>query len=207
MNTEIMGVRPPADQKPEFPVLRATRRRVPVSSEFFQVGDVEREVLAKQMLFFLQPAPTSSADESETSGPGHLNNTDSNLSEIPTSNGDSQPSRTSKKEAQQHALDNLHVPRLHGKNPAHLFYCPVAGCKKSFSHTQDLEHHYNSVHVAACAICRKCFPTQRLLNLHVAEAHDSFFQVRKVLHRGHMNSCVFRIFWHACVYAKHSCKT
>ncbi|GBG78263.1 hypothetical protein CBR_g26294 [Chara braunii] len=56
--------------------------------------------------------------------------------------------------------------------------CPLAGCKAKLHGVEAFASHYNSVHSAMCCTCRKVFPTTRLLNLHVAESHDAFFQAK-----------------------------
>lgn len=35
-----------------------------------------------------------------------------------------------------------------------------------------------SRHTATCSVCSRVFPTTRLLNFHVSETHDSFFQAK-----------------------------
>lgn len=61
--------------------------------------------------------------------------------------------------------------------------CPVVGCKAKLNGLKDLETHFFSRHTAVCSVCSRVFPTSRLLDLHIAESHDSFFQA-KVAH-GH----------------------
>lgn len=37
--------------------------------------------------------------------------------------------------------------------------------------------HYNSNHRYVCVECKKSLPNPRLLDIHIQETHDSFFQV------------------------------
>jgi len=38
--------------------------------------------------------------------------------------------------------------------------------------------HYNTLHRYVCSACRRCFPTQHLLDLHLAEWHDAMFELK-----------------------------
>jgi len=53
--------------------------------------------------------------------------------------------------------------------------CPVAGCSFAAGSAREFEAHYRARHAHQCAVCRRCFASERLLGLHVAEAHDSYF--------------------------------
>merc|ERR1712154_607426 len=57
------------------------------------------------------------------------------------------------------------------------FCCQVPGCKATFKQLIDSEFHYASKHTFACSVCHKSLPSSHLLGLHVAELHDSFFEV------------------------------
>ncbi|KAH9536294.1 hypothetical protein CY35_17G100000 [Sphagnum magellanicum] len=57
-------------------------------------------------------------------------------------------------------------------------HCPIVGCGTKLRGLGDLEAHYVSRHTATCSVCAQMFPTTRLLNLHVSETHDSFFQAK-----------------------------
>ncbi|XP_017879136.1 zinc finger protein 511 [Ceratina calcarata] len=57
------------------------------------------------------------------------------------------------------------------------FPCYVTGCKAIFQTLLDFEMHYNSNHRYVCAECKKSLPNPRLLDIHIQESHDSFFQV------------------------------
>ena len=39
------------------------------------------------------------------------------------------------------------------------------------------ESHYNSVHKNVCSICRRFYPTNHLLDIHLLEWHDSMFEL------------------------------
>lgn len=49
----------------------------------------------------------------------------------------------------------------------------------SFTSYEDYEIHYNKTHVNRCLECRKNFPTDHFLNLHIEENHDALMGVRK----------------------------
>ena len=57
------------------------------------------------------------------------------------------------------------------------FTCQVPGCKATFNQLIDSEFHYASKHTYACSVCQKALPSSHLLGLHIAENHDSFFDV------------------------------
>ncbi|CAI5537511.1 unnamed protein product [Closterium sp. Naga37s-1] len=56
--------------------------------------------------------------------------------------------------------------------------CPIPGCHVVVQGALALDAHHQAMHRAMCATCSKAFPSNRLLNIHVAEAHDSFFQAK-----------------------------
>ena len=49
----------------------------------------------------------------------------------------------------------------------------------SFISYEEYEIHYLKTHTNRCTECRKNFPTEHLLNLHIEENHDSLASVRK----------------------------
>lgn len=57
------------------------------------------------------------------------------------------------------------------------FPCYAAGCTASFRTLVDFELHYNSKHCYVCIECKKTLPSPRILDIHLQETHDSFFQV------------------------------
>ncbi|XP_014206673.1 zinc finger protein 511 [Copidosoma floridanum] len=50
-------------------------------------------------------------------------------------------------------------------------------CNATFQNLLDYELHYHNCHHYVCAKCNKWRPTARLLDIHVQETHDNFFQV------------------------------
>nr|XP_043634162.1 zinc finger protein 511 [Erigeron canadensis] len=57
-------------------------------------------------------------------------------------------------------------------------FCPIVGCGAHLKSLAEFEDHYNARHTASCSVCSRVYPTCRLLGIHVAEAHDSFFQAK-----------------------------
>lgn len=57
------------------------------------------------------------------------------------------------------------------------FPCYATGCRATFKTLVDFEMHYNTSHRYVCAECSKSLPSPRLLDIHIQETHDSFFQV------------------------------
>ncbi|XP_028825802.1 zinc finger protein 511 [Denticeps clupeoides] len=57
------------------------------------------------------------------------------------------------------------------------FRCHIAGCSLMFSSLDGYEQHYSTLHQHVCSTCRRCFPSRHLLDIHILEWHDSFFQV------------------------------
>ncbi|XP_031830499.2 uncharacterized protein LOC116426120 isoform X1 [Nomia melanderi] len=72
------------------------------------------------------------------------------------------------------------------------FPCYATGCKATFKTLVDFEMHYNSSHRYACAECKKCLPNPRLLDIHIQESHDSFFQVlsaKQAMYQCYVSEC------------------
>jgi len=57
----------------------------------------------------------------------------------------------------------------------------------SFTSHEEYEIHYNKNHVNRCLECRKNFPTEHFLSLHIEENHDALVSVRK--ERGEKTVC------------------
>lgn len=110
-----------------FPFFQSCRRRKEVASEFFNHGNLEREIWVKKSIQKLR-------DEEE------------NIFEILA-------------------------------NECSLA-CPLSGCNLQFSSVSAFERHYMENHSLSCSICSKRYPNSRLLNLHIAETHDSFFKAK-----------------------------
>lgn len=112
-----------------FPFWIAFKRKHSPDSVFFNLGNVEREMLAKQVILEISEE------------------------------------------------EKLQITRLEEQQSWETV-CPVVGCKAKLNGLQDLEDHYFTRHTAICCVCSHVFPTTRLLDLHVSEAHDSFFQAK-----------------------------
>ncbi|XP_043912717.1 zinc finger protein 511 [Protopterus annectens] len=72
------------------------------------------------------------------------------------------------------------------------FGCHIAGCCQVFDTLESYEHHYNTLHRNVCAYCKRSFPTAHLLDIHIPEWHDSFFQVlaeKQNMYRCLVESC------------------
>jgi hypothetical protein len=63
--------------------------------------------------------------------------------------------------------------------------CTIEGCKAILSSVHDYELHYQAAHINNCSVCRRVFPSSRLLSIHLDEAHSSFFAVMSA--RGESN--------------------
>jgi hypothetical protein len=49
-------------------------------------------------------------------------------------------------------------------------------CSRSFESIESFESHYGSFHRFECKTCHVTLPSAHLLNLHITECHDSYFQ-------------------------------
>lgn len=58
-----------------------------------------------------------------------------------------------------------------------LFECGQQGCTKKFSSLATYESHYHSCHHFVCATCRRVFVSSFMLDVHIQENHDSYFQI------------------------------
>ncbi|XP_006848252.2 zinc finger protein 511 [Amborella trichopoda] len=113
----------------DFPYWSVIRRKYDPDAPFFASGNIERELLSKQVALDL------TQDE-------------------------------------EYELSNM-ADAEHGK-----ICCPIAGCGAQLISLEDFEDHYLSRHSASCSVCSRVYPTSRLLNIHISEAHDSFFQAK-----------------------------
>lgn len=55
------------------------------------------------------------------------------------------------------------------------YQCGVTGCTHAFESLSDCDAHYEESHIFQCRECYAILPSDRLLDLHLEEAHDSFF--------------------------------
>jgi hypothetical protein len=58
----------------------------------------------------------------------------------------------------------------------YTYPCSVPGCAHSFTTMTECEHHFDAQHAHQCATCYEVFSTSHLLELHLQEVHDSYFQ-------------------------------
>ena len=63
--------------------------------------------------------------------------------------------------------------------PAMICSLPPHRQTLSFATYEEYEVHYLKTHTNRCTECRKNFPTEHFLNLHIEENHDSLVSVRK----------------------------
>ncbi|XP_068922668.1 zinc finger protein 511 [Petaurus breviceps papuanus] len=68
------------------------------------------------------------------------------------------------------------------------FGCHVAGCPQEFASLEAFEHHYRTLHTHVCSVCRRAFPSARLLDVHILEWHDALFQL--LAERQNMHQCL-----------------
>lgn len=77
------------------------------------------------------------------------------------------------------------------------FQCNVNGCTSYFTSIPDYDLHYNANHRYTCIICRKLLQSAHLLDLHVSETHDNFFEascVKKPMFKCFIETCPTQ-FW------------
>lgn len=85
--------------------------------------------------------------------------------------------------------------------PKHIdnFQCNVNGCTSGFTSMFDYNSHYNSNHRYSCIYCRKLLQSAHLLDLHLSETHDNYFEassVKKPMFKCFIESCQTR-FWNS----------
>ncbi|CAL1548755.1 unnamed protein product [Lymnaea stagnalis] len=57
------------------------------------------------------------------------------------------------------------------------FICGVDGCNQTFTSVAKYESHYHNSHNFKCATCKRTFVSNFLLDIHLQENHDSYFQI------------------------------
>lgn len=77
----------------------------------------------------------------------------------------------------QLAIDIDDEELLH--NPLPEFHCGEHGCRSMFTTVHDYEIHYRSAHSITCSECKRSFPSYSLLDLHIQERHDTYFDTAK----------------------------
>ncbi|KAE9374568.1 hypothetical protein N431DRAFT_218723 [Stipitochalara longipes BDJ] len=76
----------------------------------------------------------------------------------------------------------VHLDRGSGEPPAVTeMRCSLPGHRQTLSFTsfEEYDVHYAKTHVNRCVECRKNFPTEHFLNLHIEENHDALVSVRR----------------------------
>jgi len=65
-------------------------------------------------------------------------------------------------------------------NPVQSFKCTLTpSCMEmTFLSVDAFERHHQQLHGMVCHVCKRALPTPHLLELHLQELHDSFFQVK-----------------------------
>lgn len=73
----------------------------------------------------------------------------------------------------------VHLDRS-GEAPVEM-RCSLPGHRQTLSFTsfEEYDVHYAKTHVNRCVECRKNFPTEHFLNLHIEENHDALVSVRR----------------------------
>ncbi|XP_028401327.1 zinc finger protein 511-like isoform X2 [Dendronephthya gigantea] len=70
--------------------------------------------------------------------------------------------------------------------------CDLIGCHQIFHNVDSYEAHYDSYHRNICLECRRTFPSNFLLELHILENHDVLFKLMsnaKYTHRCLVENC------------------
>lgn len=62
------------------------------------------------------------------------------------------------------------------KKRSRFYDCCVPHCLETFDSTSALEEHYEKNHVHQCHECHRIFPNEYLLDLHLQETHDAYYQ-------------------------------
>jgi len=73
------------------------------------------------------------------------------------------------------------------------FSCQEAGCQAKFKQLHECEAHYDTKHRHSCSVCHRSLPSSHLLDLHLAENHDSFFSVlaeKKPMYQCFLPTCL-----------------
>ncbi|KAM3081524.1 hypothetical protein ACMFMG_004981 [Clarireedia jacksonii] len=74
----------------------------------------------------------------------------------------------------------LHLDQESGEGQS-IMRCSLPGHRStlSFASYDDYEVHYTKSHLNRCLECRKNFPTEHFLSLHIEENHDAFVSAKK----------------------------
>eukprot|EP01138_Halocafeteria_seosinensis_P001958 gb/GECG01002006.1/.p1 GENE.gb/GECG01002006.1/~~gb/GECG01002006.1/.p1 ORF type:complete len:299 (+),score=31.53 gb/GECG01002006.1/:1-897(+) len=75
--------------------------------------------------------------------------------------------------------------------------CNFSGCRHICQSLAEYEHHYIVAHMHTCRQCRASFASNRLLDIHIGERHDSYFEALSA--KQPMYACIVegcdRYFW------------
>lgn len=93
---------------------------------------------------------------------------------------DKEPRETSE-EPQSKILELDPSSQTKINDDGHTMKCSLPGHKYpiTFATYGEYEAHYTKNHTNQCRECRKNFPSEHLLNLHIEEVHDSFAAVQR----------------------------
>ncbi|XP_050416243.1 zinc finger protein 511 [Patella vulgata] len=72
-------------------------------------------------------------------------------------------------------IDNANSDDYIEKIP--IFPCSITGCGEVFDNISRYESHYNTLHRNICTVCRRVFPSNYLLEIHLQEWHDAMFEI------------------------------
>jgi len=81
------------------------------------------------------------------------------------------------------------------QNNSSLFSCGQFGCTSQFSSVSAYESHYHTCHHFTCATCRRVFSSDFMLDVHIQENHDSYFDIlssRIDMYRCLVESCALK---------------
>lgn len=70
------------------------------------------------------------------------------------------------------------------------YFCGFPGCPAFFDSFANCDVHYEEFHMFRCDECDSIFPSERLLDLHLQEAHDSFFATSVERHQAQFQCLV-----------------
>ncbi|XP_048588669.1 zinc finger protein 511 isoform X2 [Nematostella vectensis] len=68
------------------------------------------------------------------------------------------------------------------------FKCSIPGCAEVFRSISRFDSHYKTCHWNVCRYCKKSFPSNHLLEIHILENHDTLFQM--IARKSNMYRCL-----------------
>lgn len=78
-----------------------------------------------------------------------------------------------------YSLDASELHEDHDSSDAEEFFCGEHGCQQVFRSVMKFQRHYQQWHRHTCIQCKKAFPSDHLLELHIEESHDPFFSIQE----------------------------